>query len=148
MNEIFTHLECLEERELSDNEITKKEIKKFLKSLAIEKIKCQRFLKFFTKGFTTIEHPSNDMRVSDIIMNSQSFMMLRKYAKELFDMTNKTSELHRGLFGYIYGARIWVQAAANNEIFYFQENSIELPKLFPYIAESIKILKFYKQEKV
>ena len=90
---------------------------------------------FFASAFAFVE--SKDKRVSDISMDADEYIKVRRYGKDIFEISCKASELKRGLMGHMWGANVWVLKEAKG-ITCYPEKGIE--KKFKFIAESKRIL--------
>jgi hypothetical protein len=73
-----------------------------------------------------------------VVINTQIFSTLRQY-NSILDIASY-AELKKGLIGWMWGARIWVDRNAQ-EIRCYGENSQEFGKQFPTLSESKKKLK-------
>lgn len=119
------------------NKVSEKDIQDFLKEFAAEKIISRTISSHLATAFALIE--SKEQRVADVIMDANEFCKIRRFSKsDVFDSSCKASELKRGLMGWLWGARVWVQNDAKGIVCY-PEKTIE--KKYPFIAESKKILK-------
>ena len=120
--------------------ITDKDLKEAIKQMASEEIIKNRVTGIFLEACRMVEADGQDKRVSDVVMNAQTFSVFRKYCKDMLDVSCLAKELKKGLFGNFIGTRVWVHRDAP-EIRCYRENSTEFGKHFPLLAESKKALK-------
>lgn len=118
--------------------ISEKEIQEYLRSIAKDAVLRRKVMNKLCDEFASIE--AKGERVADIVMNAESFSILRKYGSDNFEASTKAHSLKRGYFGMIWGAFVWVQRTANG-VSCYPENSKTLLKKFPFIKESKNILK-------
>ena len=95
--------------------------------------------KTITSALSDVFKPveETNFRVSDVVMDPISFVPARK--AEIIDPETKVLPLNKGLFGTLWGARVWVDKSAK-EVSAYRENSKLLPKHFPEIAKAKKAL--------
>lgn len=110
--------------------ITTDEIETELKSIAEERIKVKRVLAVFSEAMSKVE--SLGGTVQDIVVDSETFKMLRAHGGDVFELHTDYNFLKRGLFGSVWGIWVWVSSAAKG-INCFKNNSEELKKMFPKI---------------
>jgi hypothetical protein len=127
------------------DKVTKKElshgIKAYLDSVVTNRIISSRIIGKFADAFAIVEY--EDKRVTDVVINSKIYMLFRKHCRgDGFDASTSKKELHAGLFGMMWGARLWANATANvNDICCYPEKSKKLSKDFPLIAKAKTTLK-------
>jgi hypothetical protein len=132
--EIFAQAKFPEEQILLKKRITKEDVDKVIKEFTTQKVLQNRILNVLADTFQKIEETNK--RVADIVVNASNFSTIRKYCKDYFDPTTLASDLKKGLFGYLWGANVWVHKSANDEFFCFPEDSKELKRQFPSLSSS------------
>jgi len=118
--------------------VTDKDLKRAMKQIASKSVIKDRVINLFLDAWKPVE--DENRRVTDVVMNAYIYSILRKYGKDMLDVSYLATEIRRGLMGMLYGARVWVCRDAT-EIKCYGENSSEFMKQFPLLAKSKRILK-------
>ncbi len=84
------------------------EYEEFIKSLNIRKIIKSPIPNFIpdilADGFAEIEKHEN--RVNEVLMNSRSYVDIRKFCKDSIDMETRKESIRNGIMGYMWGATV------------------------------------------
>lgn len=126
-------------KKLSDvkKTVSEQEIQSYLKKKAVEDITEAKFLGLLADEFAKIEQ--KNIQVTDFVMNADTYSDFRQL--KMMDLEMKRNNLERGLFGYLWGARLWVQTSVpDGEVKLYGEGDEALNRDFPLIVETKKVL--------
>lgn len=118
------------------NSVKKVDIENFLKDFAVKNIISRAITSYLVTAFALIE--SKEQYVSDVVMNANDYLKLRRYCKDIIVVSSNQLELTNGLVGLMWGSRVWVVNGVCGIVCY-PENGVE--KKFPGIVKAKKILK-------
>jgi hypothetical protein len=91
----------------------------------------------FKKAFCKIE--VEDKCITDVVISRDIFLIVSQYLED-FKNNKNIRFILRGIYGELWGARVWIRETADG-IYCYHKNSKELGKKFSDIAIAKKELK-------
>ena len=118
----------------SNLSVTEQEIQAELRHQAIKSVVDKKLVDQLLAGFQEIE--KEEHIVSDIVMNANTFENFRAM-HEYIDYEMNAPRLRQGLFGYLFGARLWVnRELAYGEVRFYREGDPNFGRDFPGLHDA------------